>query len=117
MASRCTADLDERTHPCLQVTKYHESALIEAQILQDVNVRERNSRRGSADSSLCVEMFNQLEHQVQENGPTFTPVRWCRVVLCVCVCVCVLDSPRLRCGSCSMDGGYVWPDGSLGVEC
>lgn len=44
-----------------QVTKYHESALIEAQILQDVNSRERNSRR---DSSLCVEMFNQLEHQV-----------------------------------------------------
>eukprot|EP00903_Cladosiphon_okamuranus_P010660 g10078.t1 len=48
-----------------KVTKYHESALIEAQILQDVNVRERNSRRvnNSADSSLCVEMFNQLEHQ------------------------------------------------------
>ena len=47
------------------MTKYHESALIEAQILREVNVRERNSRRGSAESSLCVEMFNQLEHQVR----------------------------------------------------
>ncbi|CAM9613449.1 unnamed protein product [Scytosiphon promiscuus] len=46
-----------------KVAKYHESALIEAQILRDVNLQERNIRRGSSDSSLCVEMFAQFEHQ------------------------------------------------------
>lgn len=45
-----------------QVKKYHESALIEAQILRDVNERERSVRR-QPDSSLCVEMLSQLEHQ------------------------------------------------------
>ncbi|CAN0425321.1 unnamed protein product, partial [Scytosiphon promiscuus] len=48
-----------------KVAKYHESALIEAQILRDVNLQERNIRRGSSDSSLCVEMFAQFEHQVR----------------------------------------------------
>ncbi|CAN0200210.1 unnamed protein product, partial [Hapterophycus canaliculatus] len=47
-----------------KVAKYHESALIEAQILRDVNLQERSIRRGSSDASLCVEMFAQFEHQV-----------------------------------------------------
>ncbi|CAN0562500.1 unnamed protein product, partial [Laminaria digitata] len=46
-----------------QVNKYHESALIEAQILRDVNKRERSIRRSPNESSLCVEMYGQLEHQ------------------------------------------------------
>lgn len=45
----------------MQVKKYHESALIEAQILRDVNQRERSIRR-HPDESLCVEMLSQLEH-------------------------------------------------------
>lgn len=43
--------------------KYHESALIEAQILRDVNDREREERRGRDEASLCVEMFGHFEHQ------------------------------------------------------
>ncbi|CAN0163964.1 unnamed protein product [Ascophyllum nodosum] len=46
-----------------KVKKYHESALIEAQILQDVNDRERDQRRGPKEASLCVEMFGHFEHQ------------------------------------------------------
>lgn len=41
--------------------KYHESALIEAQILRDVNSKERSLRR--QNQSLCVEMLGQFEHQ------------------------------------------------------
>lgn len=55
-----------------QVAKYHESALIEAQILRDVNFRERSTRRSTIDTSLCVEMFAQFEHQVR-------PVDWTRI--------------------------------------
>ena len=43
--------------------EFHESALIEARILRDVNGREREKRRGSNKDSLCVEMFGHFEHQ------------------------------------------------------
>lgn len=48
---------------CLnKVKKYHESALIEAQILRDVNSKERAIRRQKQQESLCVEMLGQFEH-------------------------------------------------------
>ena len=43
--------------------EFHESALIEAQILRDVNDREKEKRRGSKKDALCVEMFGHFEHQ------------------------------------------------------
>lgn len=46
---------------CPQVKKYHESALIEAQILRDVNTKERAIRQKDQES-LCVEMLGQFEH-------------------------------------------------------
>lgn len=46
----------------VQVKKYHESALIEAQILRDVNSKERAIRRQKQQESLCVEMLGQFEH-------------------------------------------------------
>lgn len=58
-----------------QVAKYHESALIEAQILRDVNFRERSTRRNTIDTSLCVEMFAQFEHQVRPVDGTRVFVR------------------------------------------
>ncbi|CAM9138726.1 unnamed protein product [Sphacelaria rigidula] len=44
-----------------KVKKYHESALIEAQILRDVNTKERAIRQKDQES-LCVEMLGQFEH-------------------------------------------------------
>ncbi|CAM9771624.1 unnamed protein product, partial [Choristocarpus tenellus] len=44
-----------------KVRKYHESALIEADILRDVNRRE--AQRAAWRSSLCVDLLSQFDYQ------------------------------------------------------
>ena len=46
-----------------QAKNYDESARIEAQILRDVNDRERNYRFGPNAVSPCVKMFGPFEYQ------------------------------------------------------
>ena len=56
--------LNRSLHPlATQVKKRHELALIEAQILRDVNDREREQQPGPNIDSLCVNMVGHFEHQ------------------------------------------------------